>query len=189
MSRAHLETEIKLAIDSPAAAKRLLARNGFLVAARRVFESNTIFDTPDGRLRQRGHVLRIRQAGRRSTLTFKGPAIVAKYKIRPEVETGVSDPAALREILQGLGLAPVFQYEKYRTEYCRPRQAGLALIDETPIGNFLELEGPRKWIDRVAKELGYPVEEYITESYGGLYFADCARRGRKPGDLIFSGRK
>ena len=43
------------------------------------------------------------------------------------------------------------------------------MIDETPIGNFAELEGEPEWIDHVAVELGVPHSEYMTLSYGRLF--------------------
>src|SRR5713226_3003336 len=191
MARPHprLETEIKLRIESPATTRRLLARLGYSIATPRVFESNTIFDTPDARLRRAQNLLRLRQAGARNTIAFKGPPIEGKYKVRPEVESDFTDSAAMREILGGLGLRPVFRYEKYRTEYRKPRQPGSVMLDETPIGEFVELEGPPNWIDRAAKELGYSAAEYITDSYGGLYLAHCKCKRLRPGHMLFSGRK
>jgi len=189
MARSHLETEIKLRIDSPASTRRLLAKHGFVVLTPRVFESNTIFDTPDSRLRRERNLLRLRQAGPRNTIAFKGPPIDSKYKARPEVESDFTDAIAVRDILEGLGLAPVFRYEKYRTEYRKPGRPGSVMLDETPVGDFLELEGPANWIDRTAKELGFSVGDYILDSYGGLYLANCKRERRKPGHMLFSRRK
>jgi hypothetical protein len=45
------------------------------------------------------------------------------------------------------------------------------VVDETPIGNFGEIEGPARWIDRKAKALGILPERYITDTYAGLFFA------------------
>jgi adenylate cyclase class 2 len=89
------------------------------------------------------------------------------------------------QILGRLGYFPTFEYQKYRTEFRQPSRKGLALLDETPIGNFLELEGSPAWIDRVATRLGFTPEDYVLESYVALYFADCARRGAKPGNMVF----
>ena len=44
-----------------------------------------------------------------------------------------------------------------------------AELDETPIGDFLELEGERRAIDRSARLLGYGPADYIARSYGALY--------------------
>src|ERR1035438_7146708 len=146
MSRAasHLETEVKLRIQKEAA-RRQLARLGFSVAKRRVLESNTLFDTPAGALRAERRLLRLRQAGPLHTLTFKGPPAAGPYKSREELEAVFTEAASLGRILERLGYAPAFRYEKYRTEYSGKGQAGMAMLDEMPIGDFLELEGPARW--------------------------------------------
>ena len=99
-----------------------------------------------------------------------------KYKIRDEREVRVGDARASAEILEAFGLAPQFKYEKYRTTYRLPRSAGMVEVDldETPIGNFLELEGSRKAIDRAAKWLGFGPADYIVESYVALYRGQLA---------------
>ena len=45
------------------------------------------------------------------------------------------------------------------------------MLDETPIGNFGEIEGPSRWIDRTARELGITPTNYITQTYAKLFFA------------------
>jgi adenylate cyclase class 2 len=181
----NLETEIKLRLDSAAATRRLLRRFGFSVAKRRVFESNTIFDTPAGDLRTGRNLLRLRQAGQRHTLAFKGPPVAGRYKSREELESEFADPASMRRILERLGYAPVFRYEKYRTEFAGSDPAGAVMLDETPIGPFLELEGPPRWIDRTARTLGFSRAEYITASYGKLYLEHCQSKGIQPTNMVF----
>ena len=183
-----LETEIKLRIGSAADARRMLRSHGFRITKRRVFESNTIFDTPDLALRRKGNLLRLRQAGRRHILTFKGPPLAGDYKSRAEFESEFTDRAAMAAVLHHLGYTPVFRYEKYRTEYAKQGGTGIVMLDETPIGAFLELEGAPRWIDRTARELGYPPDAYITASYGYLYFAHCQSKGLAPRHMVFSSR-
>ena len=170
------------------AIRRLLRRLGFSIARPRVFEINTIFDTAAGALRSRGELLRMRQAGHRHTLTFKGPPNSSRYKSREELEAEFSDPASTRRILERLGYAPVFRYEKYRTEYAGPDDAGAVMLDEAPIGAFLELEGRPRWIDRTARALGFSRDDYINASYGKLYLEDCKAKGVEPTNMVF-GRK
>jgi adenylate cyclase class 2 len=181
-----LETEIKLALDDPASAKRQLAKLGFSIAKRRVLEINTVFDTPDSLLLGDRKLLRLRQAGSRHTLTFKGPPVASRYKSREEIESVFADDKAMRLILERLGYQPVFRYEKYRTEFARPGQAGAVTLDETPIGDFLELEGSPRWIERTARALGRSPSEFITASYGTLYREHCQASGVTPGNMVFS---
>jgi adenylate cyclase class 2 len=181
----NLEIEIKLRIDSVAATRRLLRRLGFSIVKPRVFEINTIFDTASGTLRIGRKLLRLRQAGRRYTLTFKGPPQASRYKSREELESAFNDPASMRRILERLGYAPVFRYEKYRTEYASADPAGAVMLDETPIGAFLELEGGPRWIDRTARALGFSRDGYITASYGKLYLEHCRAKGVEPKNMVF----
>jgi adenylate cyclase class 2 len=113
-----------------------------------------------------------------------------RYKIREEIEIAVSDGEQMRRILVALGLRPLFVYEKFRTTYVLPGVRGLKIeLDETPIGTFLELEGAPPAIDRVAGRLGYTRADYVTQTYGALYIADCRRRGRKPANMLFLPKK
>jgi adenylate cyclase class IV len=104
-----------------------------------------------------------------------------RYKIRDEREVRVADARASGHILEAFGLAAQFRYEKYRTTYRLPRRAGTVEVDldETPIGNFLELEGSRRAIDRAAKWLGFGPGDYIVESYVALYGRQFAASGRE----------
>jgi len=68
------EIEIKLAVGSAASARRLLRECGFRILQPRALESNFVFDTPGLRLRKSGVLLRVREARRNATLTYKGPA-------------------------------------------------------------------------------------------------------------------
>jgi adenylate cyclase class 2 len=212
------ETEIKLlARDRKQVAKQLF-QLGFKVLKARHFESNCVFDFPDLRLRRARCLLRLRFAGGEGLLTFKGPPLgTRRYESRREIETRVEDGALLRGVLENLGLKQVFVYEKYRTIYAESNEAdfhglprarrrggpcarpeaesnkadhGLPQVayDETPMGNYLELEGREKWIDEVATRLGYLPQDYITSTYLALYLRKCREEGEKPGNMVFKGR-
>ncbi len=184
MTQSGRETEIKLAFFDAAAARSSLRSVGFRLSRRRVFEANIVFDGADQAIGEAGCLLRIRSAGLRSTLTFKGAPTFDKHKSREELEMEISDATALASIFGRLGLKPVFRYEKYRTEFIF--EDGAAMLDETPIGVFVELEGPPEWIDRTAARMGFPQERYITASYASLYFELYRRLGKEPGNMIFS---
>ena len=188
------ETEIKLPVPNLAAARRKIHSLGFVKIIPRHFESNTLYDFRDCRLRTSRCVLRIRHAQRQWLLTFKGPPVATlHYKSREEIETLVEDGEQLQAILEGVGLQKAFRYDKYRTVFAqktpnrRARGAQLVL-DETPVGNYLELEGPEAWIDRTAERLGYRCADYITASYAALYRNHCEARGRAPADMVFKTR-
>lgn len=165
----------------------MLEAAGFRVFKDRIFESNTLFDTARGDLCGKGGLLRVREAGTQGILTYKGAAVPGKYKSREELEVEVSDARMLSEILAHLDLLPAFRYEKFRTEYRRPGDLGVAMLDETPIGVYLELEGAPGWIDRTARRLGFGESAYIIASYGSLYGDYCAELGVEPSDMTFEG--
>ena len=179
------EIEIKLRVPDAVRARRLLRASGFRVSRPRVFESNTIFDTAEQSLRTSGQMLRVRHVKGAAKLTYKGPIIPGRHKSREELEIDAGNPHVLTAILEKLGLQRVFRYEKFRTEFRRDA-GGVATLDETPIGAFLELEGSPRWIDRTARRLGFTEQDYVTASYGALYFEWCEQRRRKPADMTFS---
>jgi adenylate cyclase class 2 len=183
------ENEIKLALPDAAIARRLLRQAGFRVAKSRVFEANTVLDTPARDIINAGRLLRLRQVRGQGTLTYKGPALGGhRHKSREEIETRLDDPASAQRIFEYLGYRPVFRYEKFRTEFHRSGEPGVAQVDETPIGLFLELEGPPRWIDRTARALGFAPADYIVKSYGRLYIEFCQARGVPPKDMVFGRR-
>jgi adenylate cyclase, class 2 len=185
-TRGSRENEVKLRVHDAAGGRRLLRRAGFRVSKARVFESNDIFDTGDRRIIGAGGVLRLREVNGRGTLTYKGAVRdTGRHKSREEIETDLDDPAAARLILERLGYRQIFRYEKFRTEFARPAEPGHATLDETPIGVFIELEGPPRWVDRTARSLGFTAKDYITRSYGRLYLDDRATRGKAVGNMVF----
>jgi adenylate cyclase class 2 len=109
------------------------------------------------------------------------------YKVRREIEFVAPEAAAFRDALEVLGFRPSFYYEKIRTTYRLPRLRHLLIsLDETPIGFFLELEGPPAAIDRARSALGYRRQDTILPSYGALYAAHCRASGVPFGDMLFS---
>jgi adenylate cyclase class 2 len=181
------EIEIKLRLPNKLGKIRQALRDlGFRIAKHRALESNVLFDNSKRALRRHGKLIRVRKTGPTTVLTFKGPSQPGKYKKRQEIEIDLPDATGLDEILTHIGYHPVFRYEKFRTEYARPSNSGKVLVDETPIGNFLEIEGSPRWIDQTARLLGFANADYITRSYGYLYLAYCRERRTRPKDMLFT---
>jgi adenylate cyclase, class 2 len=199
-SSTNREIEVKLSVKSLPDIVQRLWRIGAADHGR-LFEENTLYDTPDGDFRHHGRLLRLRietsaNGRRRGVLTSKAPVPQArgrrperasKHKERLEREVIVRDPRRVVGLLAAVGLRPSFCYEKYRTSL---RLSGLHLdLDETPVGSFLELEGRPAVIDRVARALGYSPRDYIRGTYWDLYAADCRKRGRPLRNMVFTHRK
>ena len=184
----------------------------------KVHEENVIFDTPQGGLAKHGQLLRIRTETpevrgkpkttgpqQRVVLTFKQPMVQpagaetgsassGSYKVRDEIEVEVAEGGNLTRIFEGLGMSGWFRYEKCRTTFRLPASKAWALgllieLDETPIGTFVELEGPAGAIDRAAAELGFSKHDYLSKNYLRLYMEECRRKGVQPTHMVFRTRK
>jgi adenylate cyclase class 2 len=176
-----VETEVKIEVPDAATAQEALRRIGAQLVRARELEDNLLFDDAQKALSRRGIVLRVRQVGETGVLTYKSDRRVSAggVKSRREVEVRVDAPGRLREILGELGFVHGFRYQKYRETW---RYGGCEIVvDETPMGTFLEIEGAEADIHAAAQALGYGREAYLTESYVALFFA---RGGR--GDMLFA---
>ncbi len=181
------EVEIKFRVADLRALNRKLRAAGFRLKTRRTHEMNTLYDLPGEVLHNRKELLRIRKYGSEWTLTHKSGTIRGHHSSRVELETKVDDGETLDAILRALGYAPTFRYEKFRAEWAD--KEGHVVVDETPIGNFCEIEGPPRWIDATAKALGVKPEDYITKNYATL-FADWKQEtGSKAEEMTFKAVK
>jgi adenylate cyclase class 2 len=207
------EIELKFPIADLVHLQSLLPGLGFTLDTPRTFEQNTLYDTPQRTLRESRQLLRIRRYGDLWTLTHKRqPARSsdakfndARYKVRIETETHLDDGDAMSTIFQQMGYAPVFRYEKYRTEWSQatstiegplfdrvldsgippPNPTCHLVIDETPIGDYAELEGAPAWIDQTLARLGVDPATCLTDSYGRLFLKWKDRSGSSAENLTF----
>ncbi len=186
------EIELKFAVTDTKALGRAAAEAGFKLLTDRTFERNTLYDTPERKLREHKQILRLRLYGERWTVTHKrqrdndsDPAAepASRYKTRIETESTVEDGEALAEIFTQLGYGPVFRYEKFRTEW--EAGPGHLVLDETPIGVWAELEGAPEWIDSMLERLGVASSQCSTESYGTLFLSWKEATGSPAENLTF----
>ncbi len=203
------EIELKFPVDDLARLQSLLPGLGFHLDTPRTFEQNTLYDTPTRTLRKSKQILRLRRYGDLWTVTHKRQQTGAdddtsRYKVRIETETRLDDGPALAAIFEQLGYAPVFRYEKFRTEWSQvastiegplfPASNELAelgpthghlVLDETPIGAYAELEGPPAWIDDTLARLDVDPALCLTDSYGKLFLSWKQRTGSPAEHLTF----
>ncbi|MDR3764108.1 MAG: class IV adenylate cyclase [Acidobacteriota bacterium] len=178
------EVEIKFIVRDIAALATALRAAGFREKTASTFESNTLYDTAAGELRAAGSILRLRVYGERCTLTHKSRGESGRHKSRVEHETQVSNAAEADAILRALGYAPAFVYEKFRAEWSDGQ--GEVVVDRTPIGDLAEIEGAPEWIDRTARLLGVADADYITSSYGELFFRWKQQNGSAARNMTFA---
>jgi adenylate cyclase class 2 len=181
------ELEVKFNLSGRQKMEERLAGKAALRAPR-VHEVNLRLDTPDHALLYTGRLLRLRQ-DTRSRLTYKGPGSEqGGARLRQELEFTVSDFDTTLHLFEALGYTIVLMYEKYRTTY----ELGEVevVVDETPIGDFLEIEGPDgKSIRQAANELGLDWEKRILDSYTMLFEHTRASLGFKFRDMSFENFK
>jgi adenylate cyclase class 2 len=180
----HKEIEIKFRVESLRALNQRLRELGFRLLTPRTHEMNTIYDLPQHRLRKRGELLRLREYGSKWTLTHKAKGRTGRHKIRVENETRVADGVRMDIILRALGFVPTFRYEKFRAEWSDGR--GHVVVDQTPIGNFGEIEGHPRWIDQTARHLRVSRDNYITATYSELFLRWKKQTKSPANEMTFS---
>lgn len=159
-----VEAEVKVRVKDVVAVREAILRSGARLEKERYSEENTLFDLRSRVLTSKKSALRLRRAGRKVFLTFKGaPQKSRRFKVREEYETEVRNEKAMRRILRGLGFVAVFRYEKSRTVF---RRGSLRIcLDETSAGAFCEFEGEKSDIVRYARSLGFSSAEMIKQDY------------------------
>ena len=182
------ETEVKLPAPDLGHVRDRLADLGARLRSARHDESNDLFDDAERRLSGSGRTVRLRRAAGRSVLTYKG---VARFedgaRVREEREVDVSDPAEAEAILNGLGLRRTFRYEKRREEW----DGGdcVVALDETPIGDFVEIEGDPAAIRKLVASLGLDASEAVPHSYPEIYLRRRKQDPSLPPDMVFVPKK
>jgi adenylate cyclase class 2 len=181
------EIEIKFRVADLRGLARKLRAAGFRIVTRRTHEMNTLYDLPGGVLRKRRQLLRLRQYGSEWTLTHKSKKETGRHSSREELETSVDDGKQMDLILRALGYEPSFRYEKFRAEWTDGK--GQVVVDETPIGNFCEIEGAPRWIDATARKLDVSDADYITKNYAGLFLDWKAKAKSSAEEMTFRAAK
>jgi adenylate cyclase class 2 len=188
MMQNSLEIEVKLACDDLDRFRR--AGLDLNLTRPRHFEDNWLLDSADNKLLNAGAALRIRFVDDRGLVTYKGivqESASSPLKVREEIECETSDPHSLITLFERLGFHRSFRYQKYRTIYSLPLEGEEieVVFDETPMGNFIELEGDEKRVLDALTAAGFTERDYIRESYPELQAARCRERGVPLEDLIF----
>ena len=178
-----LEREIKLPVTDVAAMREAILRAGATPLRGRRLQEDCLLDTADQMVRQRRSVLRVRMEQGRTLLTYKGPVQPSKMKLREERETVVADGETLLYIFGQMGFTIWFRYQKYREEF--GASDAIIALDETPMGAFVEIEGGEPSIVELAGALGFSPEDYVLDSYRGLWAQHCERHGVTDRDMVF----
>ncbi|MEW6401431.1 MAG: class IV adenylate cyclase [Chloroflexota bacterium] len=168
MAKSPQEIEVKFYVqDLKKLEARLREWKAHLIQPR-VHEANIRFDTPNRDLGREKRVLRLRQ-DEQVHLTYKGPGRSDSGVLsRTEIEFTADDFEKAEQFLEALGFEKSFFYEKYRTVY----ELGELhfMLDETPIGNFMEIEGPGPdQIRALSERLELDWSAAVGVSYAALF--------------------
>lgn len=175
------EVECKVRADHDSVRKRLEAIGGDRIES--VEQEDIYYDAPDRDFAETDEALRIRveRAGEamETRLTYKGPLVDNESKTREEAETAVTDRAAMRSILAGLGYDPAATVKKERQRYSIDGVT-VTLDSVEGLGEFVEaeletdddIESARNRVKEVLKDLELDPDEQIRTSYLGLLLAE-----------------
>jgi predicted adenylyl cyclase CyaB len=179
------EIEIKFKIKNLNLIKRKLKDKKAKFIGK-TLERTIKFDTENKDLEKKGKFLRVR-TGFKNVITFKRKIKRkdTKFKEREEIELEISEPEKMKVILENLGFTKKWMMEKYREKWILGDAE--IVIDKLPeMGNFLEIEGNKKSIQKTAKLLGLRLADGITATYWGLWEDYCQRKGiEKEENIIF----
>jgi adenylate cyclase class 2 len=159
-----LEIEVKVKVEDLQPIRDQLLALGARVERERTLEDDIFYDLRPPALLRKKHALRLRTVQKKAFLTFKGaPQKSRKFKVREEHETEVKNVKQTKRILKALGFGPVFRFAKHRMVLKKGRLK--ICLDETSIGFFVEFEGERENIARLAKRLQIPKARWIKKDY------------------------
>jgi adenylate cyclase class 2 len=148
------EVELKFPIADPSdVSLQLLARGA--IQGRVVRQYDLYFRHPARDFQQTHEALRLRRYDTDVFITYKGPVVDEKTKMRREIEIAIGrspdDFERMRELLVTLGFEPVRPVEKTRALFhlaWESRQLELAVDSIDDLGTFLEIEALADEVDR-----------------------------------------
>lgn len=168
MDKALLESEFKIPVTNFEPVRASLRRERAVLVQVMAREINLLLDQHDGWLRTAGSLLRLRQHGDRNLLTLKGPVSYSgAIKVRAERETEFSDLPRMVDIFERLGFSVFMKYEKDREEWLLEEFS--VVLDHTPMGDFVEVEGPPEGLERAVRLLGLDAAAAVRGSYVSLW--------------------
>jgi adenylate cyclase class 2 len=164
---AYLETEVKFFLTDIRSLRNRIIELGADCKGR-VFETNIRFEDKDKNLYQNKALLRLRK-DRKTTLTFKSepPVQNNQFKVLRELEVEVSDFSTMKHILGSIGFQPEQIYEKWRETFIL--NDSILCLDAMPYGDFLEIEGQKEHIKKVASQIGLQWEKRILLNYLAIF--------------------
>ena len=183
MNMSTLEIEVKFFLADMELVRRKLQQSN-AESDGRLFETNICFENAAKDLHVTRSLLRLRKDNK-TTLTYKTKPTGndAEFKVLQELEVAVSDFDTMVNILKTLGYHQDQIYEKYRETFTLG--STYICLDEMPFGNFLEIEGQKEDIRRLARQLDLPWQDRILWNYRSMFFSIKERLDLGFNDITF----
>lgn len=134
-----LEIEIKAKVENPEKIKGRLEALGFKFS-KKENQEDIYFKSKFQSFEKTGEVLRFRKRGLLSgIITYKGPKVKSRIKIREEIEVIIEDGYEVEKLLKRLGYDPLITVEKIREVFCFEKFS-VSLDYVKSLGSFMEIE-------------------------------------------------
>lgn len=152
------EIEVKILEVNPAEVRKKLNALG----AEKFFEGDVhivLLDFPDKRLEKAGTMLRLRKAGDRIELCFKGKREPSVVKVREETEVLTTDFGNTLALLKSIGLHSIYEGRKHRECY-RLGNVKFDMDTYKDVPTYLEVEAPtEKEVKEYVEKLGFTMAQ------------------------------
>jgi len=181
MKKNNNEVELKFKVDNYVNIKNLLKKLGAEFVGK-AFERTVRFDTENQSLEQDGKFLRTR-TGFKNVITFKRKIENNDFKEREEVEFEIADTEKMNYILKNLGFSKILIMEKHREKWNFNNTE--VVLDELPMGNYMEIEGDEESIVKVANSLELNLDDKITGTYWDIWKDFSKKNGIDDENIIF----
>ncbi len=179
-----VEIEVKFYLSRPDSIRDHLLSLGAICLGK-FFETNICFENMEKTFKRQDILLRLRKDNK-ARLTFKSPPddLDKDFKIYRELEVEVDDFETCQSILKNLGFHPEQTYEKWRETFTLDNTK--LLIDTTPCGVFLEIEGQKPIIPAMANRLKLRWAERILLNYLEIFELIRCEENLNFGDMTFA---
>jgi predicted adenylyl cyclase CyaB len=158
------EVEVKILEINPAQIRKLLKQHKAKFV-KKVFQRNTLYvnDYTKDKV-----VLRVREEGKNGVLTLKmNRRSVGGHKILDEYESPI-EPKAAHQIFKLLGFK-VYAINELEREYYRLGGCSVEICQLPKIPAYLEIEGTKAAIKKVATLFGYSEKDYESRTAFEIY--------------------
>lgn len=171
-----IEIELKFELKSDKIER--IKKDDRITILKECYQQTVMFDNADQLMERTNGRIRLRQHGDKITVSYKKPLPSdGNYKKEIELETEVGNFDVMTDILKMMGYSPTTSYEKYTTHLKFKNSDAELEIQKYPFATFLEIEGEKEEIEKVAKELNLDIKNSLTKPVDTLFCEWREKRG------------